>query len=833
MIYDYNDIDVVKTYKFEVEYNYYLTNIINNVYIKEIYTMPYINDEENWNINGENTNIRAIGKDAGNPNIILVYSKDKNNDNNSYSLLNAIKDKDIILNSGFERKKFLIDNRLFNHLEGKKIYCYAYLPIVNNVNRQALENSIIINICDLNCLSEESYKSYYIGSNIITLWYYGFEDKKYQFILTRDTDTNFALPLGATVNVSNVLSNIKNDINSQDLVILKASISKLAQETLGTNSLNWNIIKNKSGYEYATDEATEDTFKYFNDLNTSIEYTDDLQNINNGRVNKKSEKYINDFSNIKTTNILYPKYQIVKNTVSGQTTVINEVLQKILQENEVVAINIDNHDNIIISNELRDVAADIFTKTSELQDVDIVYKTLQNTDENYDEYVFNSNVPSLDLKEIFLRNTNNLNRLNIISLDAQGNPYYGYIGTSYDEPNKSTLHIGTLEKNINLGSNSLIDEINRDNFVKHNKVSIDFNNVFINSSNKFSGVKPYVIERNINNIQYKMGKAMIFGQGITQFISSDKLIGLNDNVKAVAIISDIKNIDFANIPLKILGEDNKYAVCLNSICKDIFNIDFDKYSKIKINAGKNKLFVIKYLGLSYKTPKFFMIVNDPLTKEFDNTDVIASTDSIDLVCCTTATSEDTIEDIDTLQIICKYDKYNIETGNDCEVTWNAPELIGIGDISEDEPILTDKYYWWIGLTNPLYDNEANIINNFNSMTMEEIQSINNTDPYDAVNDEYTPGWRLIGDSIENNDHGYVVYLNNNFNITLGANLNDKKTYYLILPLQVYPVDTFNGEQCDIINRTPVEIRGHYYNIFVSRRPELLYQWSLYYDPTRQ
>jgi len=822
LIYDYKDIDILKSYKFEVEYNYYLKDIINNVYIKEVYTMPYINDEENWNINGENTKIRAVGKDAGNPNIVLIYSKNKNNELDSYSLLNAVKDKNVILRSGFERKKFLVDNKLFEHLDDKKIYCYAYVPIIDNLNRTALENSIIINICDLECLDDELYKSYYIGSNIITLWYYGYDKKQYQFILVKEDGTDYALPLGATVNISNALSNAKYNMNSQDMIILRANISKLAQETLGTVSLNWGIFKNKSAYEYAPNKEAEDTFKYFNDLNAVIEYTDDLKNISDTVINEKTEKYINDFSNIKTTNILYPKYQINRITRSAETTQVNEILQKALQENEIIEINIDNHDNIIISDELRDVAANILVPNEEIRPIDVVYKTIKDTEENYDEYVFNTNVPTFDFKEIFLRNTNNLNRLNIISLDAQGNPYYAFLGTSYDDPSKSTLHLGTLEKNINLGSNSLINEIDRDNFITHDKLSIDFKNLFMNTTEQFGGNQPYVIEKTIDDIKYKMGKTWIFGKSIDPIITYDKISTLSDTKKTTAIIGDIRNTDFSNIPLKIsniVAGVNKpvYAVCLNTICKNTFNIDMDKYNKIKINVGQNKLFAIKYYGLSYKTPMFFMIVNDKLTKEFDNTDgVISSTDTVDMICCTTATSEDVL-DTDVLQIMCKFDKYNYDNGDDVEVIWDAPEIYGAVVESEIPPEEDLGYYWWVGLTNPLIDNSM-------------ITAANEEDPNNPfiLEEDDNVGWRYIGQTIENSDHGYVVWCYSGFNIPLGINNEDKRTYYLILPLGVVSVDIFGSEQVQKINQNPIEIRGHFYNIYQSLRPEQLYQWSLFY-----
>ena len=72
-------------------------------------------------------------------------------------------------------------------------------------------------------------------------------------------------------------------------------------------------------------------------------------------------------------------------------------------------------------------------------------------------YLPSDRVPLFNFGEVLTINSNILNRSNILSLDNNGQLYYAYIGTSIEEQNKSTLHIGTSNINVDLGIDSLFD----------------------------------------------------------------------------------------------------------------------------------------------------------------------------------------------------------------------------------------------------------------------------------------------------------------------------------------------------------------------------------------
>ena len=97
--------------------------------------MPYINAANNWCINDSDTKIKAIGKDAGNPNIIVIYNNDTNNQSNSYNVLNVISNKEKVLNSNYNQRWFKVNNLLFNNVDAATdIECCAYIPKVDSLN---------------------------------------------------------------------------------------------------------------------------------------------------------------------------------------------------------------------------------------------------------------------------------------------------------------------------------------------------------------------------------------------------------------------------------------------------------------------------------------------------------------------------------------------------------------------------------------------------------------------------------------------------------------------------------------------------------------------------
>ena len=75
-------------------------------------------------------------------------------------------------------------------------------------------------------------------------------------------------------------------------------------------------------------------------------------------------------------------------------------------------------------------------------------------------------------KKKLTRNETLLNRLNILSFDSKGTSYLSYIGTSFEDA-KNILKIGTSVSNINMGSDTLLYENDRNTFSTQSDLHIE------------------------------------------------------------------------------------------------------------------------------------------------------------------------------------------------------------------------------------------------------------------------------------------------------------------------------------------------------------------------
>ena len=574
LIYDYKKVNKVKVYNFEINYNKNKDTLINSVVIKDIYTMPYVNANNNWSINDTDTKIQAIGKDAGNPNIIIIYNNDKNNLSDSYKILNAISNKKYIIGAEYEQKWFNVNNALFENIFDVDIRCCAYIPKITNINFEYFKNSIILGISDLNCLYDSDYRYNYKGTYILTLWnLVEVKDNEYEFQCITHSNTNYALALGSSVNLLNETDDSSvGNLNDQDLILLKSIINTVAQERLAVSNNNWLILKNKQAEEYPVN--VNEIYK--NDLNAIIQYNDKVELKSNHIIHSQANKYINDISNLSTTNSLYPRY-VTKTTQLAK----NEAIIKLQKINSPSIINKVRETRVIVNDtrvtNIESLIEELGTGLVEINDIKKIVveeSVLQPT--KYNEYVFNSNIPTIDFKEIFNRNINVLNRVNVISLDHSGNAYNAYIGTSYDESGKNVLHIGTTSTNINIGTDTLLSEIEKTKFKTHDTLSLDFNNIKVNAKTPIFAKTPILSQWQNNNITYNLLTYELIGSCGSDIVSS--LLGQwIDSANPQKITS--WNNDTAHIFAKhiIDTSHNQYYLLLNNVMYQIFGINLKEY----------------------------------------------------------------------------------------------------------------------------------------------------------------------------------------------------------------------------------------------------------------
>lgn len=622
LVFDYDGLNKLKVYNFEINYNTYIDELINSIVIKDVYTMPYINAENNWSINDTDTKIKAVGKDAGNPNIIIIYNRDINNVNTSFTIMNAISNKEKIIGATYKQKWIKLSHALFENTEEGNIECCSYIPEITDINYEYFKDSIIFSISDLDCLKNEVYKSRYKGSYILTLWVLKEDDKtkKMYFDCINQDEENYALALGATVNLFNELSDASiANLNSQDLLLLKAYLSENAQERLDMDMNNWLVIKNKRGEEYDQMQSM-----YNNDLNMIFQYDDQIKIETTSLVHSHSNsRYISDINNLSITNSLYPKYIYSEeeyNFTKEYIPIIIKSLSDVSTKTSNITIDgntVTDVESLIEQLKTTEEYANLVIENLNTYKKSVFYKS----DDNHYEYIFNSNIPTLDYKEIFNRNFNLLNRLNIISLDNNGHAYNAYIGTSYDESDKSTLHIGTSTLNINVGSDTLINEIDKNKFNTHDTLSIDFNNIVLNAKNKITSSNNLLYNYTVGTNNYTFTTLKLIGNAST-YLNGNYTI--KDNSYTGSLFAILKQVN-----------NNVYFININVLMESI-NIKLSDYLYVNlmIKSPAENNFNCSYINSEYENSNIYLYKcnsNHIYTDMLDSLGILYSCDNAEIM----------------------------------------------------------------------------------------------------------------------------------------------------------------------------------------------------------
>lgn len=531
--FDYAFDSKVKIVNFEVKYNQKYNDCINGIVITSIYTAPYINALYNWVINDIDTNVSALGKDAGNPNIIFIYST-----KDSYQILSS-SNVNIQKNTTFIQDEFIVNNELVN--SQSTTMCKCWVPEITSSNVDFFYQSIIINMSTKDCI-ESSIES--DMKMFTSFWVVTNENGKVKFNYIKDPSRDgSALDLSIMMNVDGILSelvnNYHNTSNEFNMIMLNAINDILYQETVTNSKMNWCIFKNKLASEYSDE--------YLNDLNLSIQYNDTVtKNTGQNTTITQSELYLkglnhtnmdmNEDSPISVTNALYPHISVEERTreVPITTYTIEDVVsyQDEYANTELIQQQAELYqESVISSDKVSTVQKKVISSVSYISET--YYENVQSG--YYQEYVFNDNVPMVDGKEIFLRNQNLLNRLNIITLSKLGKLYYSYIGSSYEDEDKTILHLGTSSTNINIGSDTLVSEEAKSYFNPQSTLSIDFDNIILNSKN-VTTYKNIVARQKVSTIEYytlmlkPVGKIYLnggirfkynSGEGLSQMMMND------------------------------------------------------------------------------------------------------------------------------------------------------------------------------------------------------------------------------------------------------------------------------------------------------------------------
>lgn len=518
----------------------------NNVYVAVVNLkniLPYINNDNNWVLNGIDTGIQAKAKNAMNLNIILALSK---NVGSTYRLevlsgLNnyAINDNTVLEDTYIKSP----ENDVF------KIHCALPKLTINeefvddsgiSINTIIKNSSILLltsvyDAIDENTPDKEKILSQYNDGYIAMIWTYDESIDKYRVIsVENDIDNNpIALDFNSITNFNNLLdykiSKIEQ-IHPDNFVYRHLIFEEISKSTKHTTSslTTYPVLQNLQGTEYNN--------KYINNLNFTLRYINSID----GVINKDIKSILN------TSETNYLKL--------SSTTSLNYVTNS-------------------------------------------VYKSIINNKTNYyNEYIPNYNVPVFDMSEFLIKDSNIMNRSNILSFNSSGDIYYGYIGTSFDHYDKSILHIGTSNTDINLGEFTLINQSNKSKFKKHDAISVDFTYSYINaytSITKDLNVSGDIVTDKINWTHTKINSSDIYTTTVVpKFIynpsNNTQLMGAGNEFNLISIDNMAGGIT------SLTSNPNDNAMYFNII---LYNTIDGIYYYYKYNDLLEISKFIKYIGL--------------------------------------------------------------------------------------------------------------------------------------------------------------------------------------------------------------------------------------------
>lgn len=470
-----DEFEKVILYKFNIEYNSRSSLIINTINIEKLYSTPYIIDGY-WVINDFKSLYRAVGKDAGNPNIMVIYNGGSNDPKmvgteNGITILSTVDDN--IISESLYWEKQVVKVKLFdenfinnyNKLHSTKLLTHynivSYLPtpkitsntstIINSKISEKLKNTFVFNLTKLNMDSvpdmewvnglEGIINEYYGNKNkinyITTLWKYKSDINS--FVPVFEPNSNgIGLTFGDLSNVHGISYKIAETLN-------ELSNTKV-------NEFNEIIIENKKLLKNNTLLESDDAIT----TTTLTHYIYNVDSVSNVP-HKTCLSNSFDFNNYNNNNVL---------SLTSKYHTLEEAY--INPERTGIAVNIADQYNINPNN----------------ADSKPVY-----------EYILNSNVPTLQLNEILTADIQLLNRVNILTVEkdeTSSKIFYSYIGSSIHDKKKNKVHIGTYHLNSTIGTGYLTKTEYTDKYQIHDTLSVDFNNIHLNASYIYTGEAKHI-----------------------------------------------------------------------------------------------------------------------------------------------------------------------------------------------------------------------------------------------------------------------------------------------------------------------------------------------------
>ncbi len=443
--------DIFSVWEYSVTYDD--DNNVKDINVSRNFVLPYINDDGYWNINNVDTSVYARGKDGGQPSLIISYS---DTSIGKHEILSTMNRDELSTALNWSAVNYRV--RPMGGIIGDDSYheLSTYMPVDISTSYLSenlvtfLENAIIMSIGSVH--GEVSYSGVnaplcdptQLGGNATVTTFWALkkdkETNEYNFSYVLQPDTAWSLDfnyLGDTEAITKyyMKTGIEPDKYEHDWLVYSKVASSL--KNVGDVIYSYPVLMNRDQ-------------EYFADIFPTVITTQDAA--------YNASRYSNEANFVPSfvTNVSKSGSYIVG--VDGT--------------NERKYFHFDN-------NGLYNYVPTVQTLSS--------YESQTFYDEWYpNTHTKNTSgwadtlLPVMDLKEMFVRDINTLNRYNVLSTDADGKMYYAYYGTSFDDKDKSVLKLGTGVEDINLGLKTLTTEEERKKFNKHREISIEFDDITLN-----------------------------------------------------------------------------------------------------------------------------------------------------------------------------------------------------------------------------------------------------------------------------------------------------------------------------------------------------------------
>lgn len=445
--------DIFSVWEYSVTYND--DNTINGVKVERTFVLPYINDDGYWNINNVDTSVYARGKDGGQPSLIISYSDTAASKHDILSTMNRDE-----LSTALQWEPVEYRVRPLDTVIGDSTYhmLSTYIPV--NINTSYLPENLVTFLENAIIMS--------IGS------VHGETNKS-----TAKTPLSYAAQLGPNATVTTFWA-LKKDKQTD-----KYAFSYVMQPDSAW-SLDFNYLGDAEAIAkyYLKDGIAPDRYEHswlvYERITNAFKNTGDVIYSYPVLMNRDKEYFTDLFPFAYSTSDT-GKYSNEANFVPSFVTDVTKegsYITGVIGENEKKYFHFDNNGSYNYVPAVQTLSS----YTSQTYHNEWYPNThVKNTSGWVDTLL-----PTLDLKEMFVRNVNTLNRYNVLSTDADGKMYYAYYGTSFDDADKSVLRLGTGVEDINLGLKTLTTEEERKKFNKHRELSVEFDTITLNGKTSTS-----------------------------------------------------------------------------------------------------------------------------------------------------------------------------------------------------------------------------------------------------------------------------------------------------------------------------------------------------------